>query len=348
MENSESLDTSKNPDLRITQQLWENKFSELRQEASDMATRHRQRLQDVLAHTAPAEAPQPTRVRKVPPPPPPKRKRKPEVRQNFDRIALWSTIAPSTIAAVFAGVAMAGNNVPLPFALAFVFAWFVLTTGLAMGAVKLLNTRECVALLKSSAPRLGAAAISCALVAVLAVELAHLSITAMATPAPQQVSTNRAPTVTPARAARSIKAAQRSQTVRKTASAGSIHYRTTPDVIESGAETASLSATVDQKVVALPAPSVGQSLEAQAAVATKTEIPKARGQLLGRISAKGKFVARRSSSRGPRRSKRQKIAAPETKSIFEKIFNPVIDGASARAPVGSIGQNAEDLKQISR
>ncbi len=356
MEHIESKDTSPTKDLRFTKQRWESKFSELRQEANDMAARHRQRLNHVLERSGATQAPsappvpEPAKqapVRKVPPPPR-RRERRPAPRQNFDRIALWSTVAPSTIAAVFAGVAMSGNNVPLGYALGFVLAWFVLTTALAIGAVKLFSSRECIAFLKSSSPRLGAAAITCALVAVLAVELAHISITAIAPQPPQQISGTIDPPVTPVRAANGATNRARSQTVTKVASAGSVHFRTTPNLIDPSAPTSVRSGAIEKRVVALPAPTVQHPLETPEVEVPSAPSPNANDQLLGQISAKGKYVARRTSSRWTRSAKQQNAAPSASRNLFEKIFDPVINSASATAEAGRVGTEISDQEQMSR
>ncbi len=356
MEHIDSHKISPSDDLKVTKQRWDSKFSELRQEADDMAARHRQRLNQVLERSssqdAPSAPPAPKAQKKRParPIPPPQRPRKPRrvYRQNFDRIALWSTVGPSTIAAVFAGVAMSGNNVPLTYALGFVCAWFVLTTGLAIGAVKLFSTRECVSLLKSSSPRLGAAAITCALVAVLTVELAHLSITAIANPSAQQVSTRVEPAATPVRAAQGAKLHARTQTATKLASAGSIHYPTTPNVIAPRTTVSTLSGTVEDKVVALLAPAVQEPLESPRFQVSKPQPPKGKDELLGQISAKGKFVARRSSSRWERSAGAQKTAAPAPRNLFDKFINPVINSAGAKTDVGRVNADVSDQEQLSR
>ncbi|MEM8687902.1 MAG: hypothetical protein AAGF81_11270 [Pseudomonadota bacterium] len=321
-----------------------------------MATRHRQRLNLVLEQTGSAEAPSAPPVREVPKqrpgkqarPPSRPRKRRSAPRQNFDRIALWSTVAPSTIAAVFAGVAMSGNNVPLAYALGFVFTWFVLTTGLAIGAVKLFSTRECVSLLKSSSPRLGAAAISCALVAVLAVQLAHLSITAIASEPPPQVSGNAEPAVTPVRSAKSTTVQSRSQTLKKRASVGSVHYRSTPNLIDPNTQTSALSASVEERVVALPAPADQDPLGTSKVSVPKTPISRANDELLGRISSKGKYVVRQPVSRKRRLTEKQKTPAPASRSFFGKFIDPVINSASAKTDAGRVGSDINDQEQISR
>lgn len=243
---------------------------------------------------------------------------------------------------------MAGNNVPLGYALGFVLAWFVLTTALAIGAVKLFSTRECISLLRSSSPRLGAAAITCALVAVLAVELAHISITAIAPHPPQQISETTKPAATPVRAAKGAEIKTRSQTVTKLASAGSIHFRTTPNLITPTAQTSIRSGGIEKRVVALPAPAVPEPLEAPVTEIPKTPSSKANDQLLGQISAKGKYVARRTSSRWTRSAKQQKAAPSTSRTLFEKIFDPVINSASAPAEAGRVETDISDQEQISR
>lgn len=365
MENIESIDKSEAGHSKITHADWESTFSTRRQEAGERAAQHRARLQKIAeaSRSRPATplGPQrrdhrPERVKAhrrspevaTPKPETPTQPRKQALRQDFDLIALWSIIAPSTIAAVFAGVAMSGNHVPLPFALGFVFVWFAMTTGLALGVLKLLNTPQFTGLLRASAARRGMVAIFCALVAVLAVEVAHLSITALAAPTPKQVGETLkevVPAVTPARGKAPRETS--STEIRKSVNAGSVHFQTTPDLIFPAANASRAAAPAEKDVVTLPAPVPGADLQEEPAPGptAKAQSQRSKDQLLGRISAKGKFLAHRSSSKWSGGTKK---AAPDTRNILEKIFTPVINSAGAKAQPPRVGTAAEDEGQISR
>ncbi|MCP5082294.1 MAG: hypothetical protein GY948_11420 [Alphaproteobacteria bacterium] len=275
------------------------------------------------------------------------------VRQNFDLIALWSVVAPSTITAVFAGVAMSGSNVPLPYAIMFICAWFAVTSGLAVAALKLFNTKQFIDLLHASAPRLGMAAIICALISVLAVEGARLSITAFAATPPQQVGVQQKPIVSRVRSTSiekvSLPPAARSKQV---ASARSVHFPSTPDVISSEKKAPSLAGSIDETVVALPAPTPDTTAQETDTVTTAAVRPARRAddKLLGRISAKGKFLTHRSSSRWSGSGKRAKrlVAAPDRRNFLEKLFKPVINSASAKAPSRRVRSGSDDLSELSR
>ncbi len=382
MENTESVEKSEQTSFKAAQTRLEERFAALRQEASERAVQHRERLQraagvaqkssktQTMEDLTPREPRHGADRREViqrvktptmdTKPSHPKILAKHKARRDLDLIALWSVVGPSTIAAVFAGVAMSRNHVPISYALAFIFAWFVLTSGLALSALKLFNTREFVKFLRSSSPRLGVAAVSCALVSVLAVEVARLSITAIAAPGPQQVSAAEKSNHLASRTARSdVLPTRKASIVKQAANPSSTHFPTTPNLVFPAPKQPTFAGSTDETVVALPAPipaepDVDQDLAE--AESPKTKSPRSKGELLGRISSKGKFVAHRGSSKWSKpknktatlnRSKRQ-AAKPDNRNILEKFFNPVINSANAKAPERKIGSEKRDLDQISR
>lgn len=382
MENTETIDEIEQVGCRVTHSQLGEKFASLRQESSERAVQHRERLQRAAEmakqfskfqsaeDVAPREPKreikrsEPTRKTIAPAvvakPNHLENAVRQKARRDLDLIALWSVVGPSTIAAVFGGVAMSRGNVPISYALTFIFAWFVLTSGLALSALKLFNTREIANFLRSSAPRLGMAAISCALVSVLTVEVARLSITAIAAPAPQQVSTTKKSNVQSKLTIRSAVLPTLTASVAKQAlSPNSVHFPTTTSVISPGIELPKLAGSTNETVVALPSPTPVISAEDPDIVeeVTAKSAPRhTKGELLGRISNKGKFLAHRGSSKwsGPvtqiaktRRSNRR-VTAPDKRNILEKIFNPVIKSANAKAPARRIRSEVENLDQISR
>ena len=345
MENIESIAITNTDTGRVTQSQLETKFATLREEASERAAQHRLRMQRVAEASAstgtPRNEPKPLKAehhdRKRAPAP-----SKPEApatsapntkaqvarraRHNIDLIALWSVVAPSTITAVFAGVAMSAGNVPLAYAVMFICAWFAVTCGLAVSALRLFNTERFIKLHRASAPRLGMAAIACALISVLAVEAARLSITAIAAPAAQQMSAKKKPVVSAVRSTAFEKTSRLpSAPAVKVASAGSVHFPTTPAVISAEKDTtAAIAGAVDETVVSLPAPDPVADTE-QAETVSKVAVSthrRASDKLLGSISAKGKFVAHRSSSKWTGKGKRAKsrVAAGDQRNFLEKLF----------------------------
>ncbi len=382
MENTESFGKSEQTSFKAAQTRLEERFAALRQEASERAVQHRERLQratgvaqkssktQIMEDVAPREPRHGVHRREViqkvktptmdTKPNHSKILAKHKARRDLDLIALWSVVGPSTIAAVFAGVAMSRNHVPISYALAFIFAWFVLTSGLALSALKLFNTREFVKFLRSSSPRLGVAAISCALVSVLAVEVARLSITAIAAPAPQQVSAAEKSHHLAARTVRSdVSPARKASIVKQAANPSSTHFPTTPNLVFPLPKQPALAGSIDETVVALPAPIPPEPAEDQdlaAADTAKSASPRSQGELLGRISSKGKFLAHRGSSKWSKpakktaKLKRSKplAAKPDNRNILERIFNPVINSANAKAPARRIGSEKRDLDQSSR
>ncbi len=377
MENIESIDRSETNTLKVTQARWERAFSARREEASELAAQHRARLQRLADASGPLtsppaetqasepvrqpiEAPQTPQDTGTPEPKAPRKAPQGQAREDFELIALWSVVAPSTITAVFAGVAMASSQVPLAYALAFVCAWFALTSGLAVGALKLFNTEQLMGLLRSSTARRGIAAVSCALVAVLTVEAARLSITSIAAPKAQQVGENTLSSLPLVQSAHAqTQPAAPAAEAKKTVSAGSVHYLSTPAIIFPASSARQAAAPKDTTVVSLPAPAPqAEMAEEGATQAVNKAAPRSSSdKLLGRISAKGKFLAHRSSSRWtgspkraakPRRKKTRRVAAPDTRTILEKIFNPVIDSAGAKAPARRVGADSDDQAQFSR
>lgn len=386
MEKNSSIDKPEQLSCQVTQKQLAEKFAILREEASNRAENHRRRLekaagvrkfsksravspQDSAANPprletalnttdvlSPVKAPQPSERRQVSKP------------QNFDLIALWSVVGPSTITAVFAGVAMSQSHIPIAYALAFIFAWFAITSCLALGAVKVFSTNAALGFMRTSAPRLGVAAISCALLSVLVVEATRISITAIAGSPPVQ-TTNKVgalgtsksdPIQQPTRVAPSRTSLMSKSSAARSAFAAntqSTHYPTTPNVLPARPKQVQLEGTTDETVVALPAPAP----ELAGPVAKKTIAKSAsrapsQGELLGRISEKGKFVARRKNSKDrtkktrltvARKTNRQK-SKQGSKNILEKIFDPVIDSAGAQPPSRGIGSEDDSLDRISR
>ncbi|NNF78292.1 MAG: hypothetical protein HKN05_09725, partial [Rhizobiales bacterium] len=290
----------------------------------------------------PIEASAPAAIKSGGPKPIPR-----QVRQSFDLIALWSVVAPSTITAVFAAVAMSGNNVPLPYAILFICAWFAVTGALALGALKLFNTKQFINLHRASAPLLAMAAIACALISVLVVEGTRLSITAIAAQAPQQVGAQQKPAVSSVQDTSLEKVSLPAAAwVKQVVGARSVHFPSTPAVISPVKKAPTLAASLDETVVALPAPNPEATPQETDTLTTVMVRParRANDQLLGRISDKGKFLTHRSSSRwsGNNKPAKRRVAAPDRRNFLEKIFNPVINSASAKAPSRRIWSGSED------
>lgn len=383
MKTKASVDTSDQIDCRVAQTKLGEKFASLRQEASARAVQHRERLERARASakntvdasgtaeempamkTARLEtAVNSADVRGSVAAPQPIERKHVSTPQNFDLIALWSVVGPSTIAAVFAGVAMSQNHIPIVYALSFIVAWFALTSCMALGAVKLFNSRSVLSFMRASAPRFGVAVISCALASVLLVEATRISITAIATPAPQQTSgvlKRSSELVKPAQRAKtaltSLRSTRKASRAPEVADARSVHFPTTPDVLPTPQKPPKLEASIDETIVALPAPSI--ELEEQIAQETVTKEPSGKqpkGELLGRISEKGKFVAHRGSSKWSSSSKRVSVARntsqqkskSDNQTILEKIFKPVINSAGAQPPARGIGSEIESLNSPSR